>query len=55
MLKDRNHSDDVGMGGKIILKWILGKCVGRVWTGIHMAQDRDLWWTLLNLVNLKAP
>jgi hypothetical protein len=24
-LKERDHSEDIGIGGKIILEWMLGK------------------------------
>jgi hypothetical protein len=27
------HAEDLCVGGKIILEWILGKQVGKVWTG----------------------
>jgi hypothetical protein len=36
----RNHSEDLGVDGRIILEWILG------WQGvdwIHLAKDRDQW------------
>jgi hypothetical protein len=29
----RDYSEDLVIDGKIILKWILGKYVGRVWAG----------------------
>jgi hypothetical protein len=29
----RDHSEDVGVGERIILEWILGKWHGKVWTG----------------------
>jgi hypothetical protein len=32
-LKGRNHSEDLGVDGKIILDWILGRHVTKVWTG----------------------
>jgi hypothetical protein len=32
-LKGRDHSDNVGVDGKIILKWILGDWGVKVWTG----------------------
>jgi len=30
--KERGHSDDLGVNGKIILEWILGTQNGKVWT-----------------------
>jgi hypothetical protein len=32
-LKGRNYLEDLGMDGKIKLKWIIGKYGGKVWTG----------------------
>jgi hypothetical protein len=32
-LKGRDHSEDLGVDGKITLEWILGKYSGKVWTG----------------------
>jgi hypothetical protein len=29
-LKGRDHMEDLGTDGKILLEWILGKCSGRV-------------------------
>jgi hypothetical protein len=31
--KGRNHPDDLGIDGRIILEWILGREDGKVWTG----------------------
>jgi hypothetical protein len=31
-LKGRDHSEDLGVDEKIILEWILGKRIGKVWT-----------------------
>jgi hypothetical protein len=40
--KDRDHLEDLGIDGRIILKWILKKADwGIDW--IHRAQDRDKW------------
>jgi hypothetical protein len=32
-LTGRDHLEDLGVDGKIILEWILGKQFGKVWTG----------------------
>jgi hypothetical protein len=32
-LKGRYHSEDLGIDGKIILEWALGKQSGKLWTG----------------------
>jgi len=31
--KGKAHSEDFGVGGNIILEWILGKYFGKVWNG----------------------
>jgi hypothetical protein len=30
-LKERDHFEDLGIDGKTILRFIIGKCGGRVW------------------------
>jgi hypothetical protein len=32
-LKGTYHADDLGVDGKVILEWILGKYGGKMWTG----------------------
>jgi hypothetical protein len=32
-LRERDHVEDASVDGRIILRWIFSKCVGRVWTG----------------------
>jgi len=33
-LRDRDHLEGVGVGGRIILKWIFKKWDGETWTGL---------------------
>jgi hypothetical protein len=48
-LREGDHLGNLGMDGRIILKRILKKWNG-AWTGIHLAQDRDRWHVLVNVV-----
>jgi hypothetical protein len=32
-LKGKDHSEDIGIDGKVILEWILGKYGRKMWTG----------------------
>jgi hypothetical protein len=46
--KGRDHSEDIGIDGKIILE--------RVLDWMHLALDRDKWWAVVNIVmNLWVP
>jgi hypothetical protein len=52
-LKRRDHLEYIGIDGRTILSWILRKLV-MDW--IHLAQDRDQWWAVVNTVmNLWVP
>jgi hypothetical protein len=45
----KNHLEDPGVDGTIILRWNFTKCDGGMdW--IDMAQDSDGWWAPLNAV-----
>lgn len=38
------------------IKMDLTKQVGRAWTGVHLAQDRDRWWIPVNMImNMRIP
>jgi hypothetical protein len=54
-LKGRDHSEDLGIDGSVILEWILGKCGGKE-NWVHMDQVRDQWWAVVNTVmKLQVP
>ena len=54
-MRKREHLEDSGVDGRIILKWILEKW-DRDTDSIDMAQDRDRWQALVNAVmNLQVP
>jgi len=55
-LRERDHLEDTGLDGRIMLRWIFRKWgfVGMDW--IELAQDRDRWWASVNAVmNLRVP
>jgi hypothetical protein len=54
-LRERNHLGNPGVDGRIILRWIFRKWdVCMDW--IELAQDRDRWRALVNVVtNLQVP
>jgi hypothetical protein len=55
-LSERCHVEDPGIDGRIILRWILRKWDGRGMDWIDLAQDRDSWQALVDMVmNLWVP
>jgi hypothetical protein len=49
-LKGRDQSEDVGIDGRIILKWISWKLGFESVDWIHLSRDRDWWQALVNTV-----
>jgi hypothetical protein len=45
-LKGRDHWKDLGVYGKIILKWILGKQDGKLWAGGILFRIETIGWIL---------
>jgi hypothetical protein len=58
-MKGRNHLRDLGVDGRILLKWALKEQGMKVWTEIIwlLARDRDTRWARLNrvILNLRVP
>jgi hypothetical protein len=54
-LRERDHLEDPSVDGRIILRMIFRKFVGRGMDWIELAQGRDKWRTLINAVmNLRV-
>jgi hypothetical protein len=49
-LRERNHLEDLGVDGRIIIRWIFSKrgCGSIDW--IDLAQYRNRWWALVKAV-----
>jgi hypothetical protein len=47
---------NTSVDGRIILKWIFRKLDGGGTDWMNVAQNRDRWWALVNVVmNLRVP
>jgi hypothetical protein len=54
-VRERDRLEDLGVDGRIVLRWILRKWVGGMYW-IDLAQDRSTWRALINTVmNLRVP
>jgi hypothetical protein len=42
-LRERDQSEDLGIGGRIVLKWIFKALVWGDMDRIYVAQDKDMW------------
>jgi hypothetical protein len=48
-LKEIDHLEDQGMGGRMGSEWILGRSTWWM-DGIQLAQDRDQWRAVVSVV-----
>ena len=46
--RERDHLENPGVVGRIILRWIFRKRDGGGTVWIDLAEDRDTWWALVN-------
>jgi hypothetical protein len=54
-VKERNHLQDLDVDGRIILKCILKKQAGMVWTESVFSDDRVKWQTVvITVMNIRA-
>jgi hypothetical protein len=51
----RKSLRDLGVDGRIILNVILKQVLGKTVDWILLAQDGVHWWSLVNIMNLRAP
>ena len=49
-LRERDHLEDPGIDGRIILRWIFRQWDREYMDWTDLAQDRDRWRALVNMV-----
>ena len=55
-LRERDHLEDLGVDGRIILRWVFRKWDGGGMDWIDLAQERDRWRALVHaVINLRVP
>jgi hypothetical protein len=55
-LMGRDHLEDLGVDGRIVLEWILGRMLWEVVDWMHPTQDRDQWQAVVyTVMNLRVP
>jgi hypothetical protein len=55
-VKGRDHLEDLGIDGKIDIRMDLREIGWEGMDGMHLDQERDQWWALVNpVMNLLVP
>jgi hypothetical protein len=55
-LRERDHLEDAGIDGRIILRWGLQEVGCRAWTGLIGLRNRGIWRALVKAVmNILVP